>query len=271
MLRFLAQRWSYGKENEKGVVSVSEASKVGTETKARRDEDLSQLVEALKEAVMELRETITELTNPLNRLSYSGDSAEGTSNYRAKVEAIPLSSPTERRGEEDTVPSSIGRELISETTASKSSATSSEDRGNLESLVGYVSSRATQSVPNAENRLRRIMRLMRVVFNLRGRVSPELLERYIEIFVGLRLITREDADLVKNVLRAINEGYASGLGPDEQILLMTILAKGLGINDEALEEEALRVIAENLVRRTPSRGGDGPRGHQGEPSINKAG
>ncbi len=248
---------------------MSEASKV--ETKARRDEDLSQLVEALKEAVMELRETVTELTNPLNRLTYSGESVEGTSNYRAKVETIPLSSPTERRSEGNNVSSSTDSELVSETTASTPGTTSSEERGNLESLVGYVSPRATRSAPSAENRLRRIMRLMRVVFNLRGRVPPELLERYIEIFVGLRLITREDADLVKNVLRAINEGYASGLGPEEQILLMTILAKGLGINDEALEEEALRVIAENLVRKTPSRGGDGPRGHPGEPPTNKAG
>ncbi len=248
---------------------MSEASKV--ETTVKKGEDLSQLVEALKEAVMELRETVTELTNPLNRLSYSSEGTEGTNNYKAKVEAIPLSKPTEERSKEDTILSSADSELVSGTSASKPGAMPSEEKSDLEKLVSYVSPGATHLALGNENKLRRIMRLMRVVFNLRGKVPPELLERYIEIFVGLRLITREDADLVKNVLRAINEGYASGLGPEEQILLMTLLAKGLGINDEVLEEEALRVIAENLVRRTPSRGGDGPRAHSGEAPTNKAG
>jgi len=243
-----------------------------TEATVKKGEDLSQLVEALKEAVMELRETVTELTNPLNKLSYGSEETGGASMYRAKVEAIPLSKPSEEKGKEDTVPSNTDHELASEAPISEhNTALSSKDQGGIERLMSYVASGVPHSALSTENKLRRIMRLMRVVFNLRGKVPPELLERYIEIFVGLKLITREDADLVKNVLRAINEGYASGLGPEEQILLMTLLAKGLGINDEVLEEEALRVIAENLVKRTPTRGGDGPRTYPGEPPTNKAG
>lgn len=241
------------------------------ETTGKRNEDLNQLVEALREAVMELRETVTELTNPLNKLSYSNEDTIGTSSYRAKVEAVPLSKPSEEKNKEDTIPKSTDRDLASGISISEHGASPSKDQNDIEKLVSYVASSMPHSVLSTENKLRRIMRLMRVVFNLRGKVPPELLERYIEIFVGLKLITREDADLVKNVLRAINEGYASGLGPEEQILLMTLLAKGLGINDEVLEEEALRVIAENLAKRTTSRGGDGPRTHPGEPPTNKAG
>ncbi len=241
------------------------------EAVVKKGEDLNQLVEALKEAVMELRETVTELTNPLNRLSYGSEEAGGASMYRAKVESIPLSKPSEE-GKEDTTSSSADRELIPRASISeRSTAMSSKDQGDIERLMGYVASGVPHSMLSTENKLRRIMRLMRVVFNLRGKVPPELLERYIEIFVGLKLITREDANLVKNVLRAINEGYASGLGPEEQILLMTLLAKGLGINDEVLEEEALQVIAENLVRRTPAKSGDGPRPPAGEAPTDKAG
>ncbi len=246
---------------------MSGSEKTGAVSKG---EDLNQLVEALKEAVMELRETVTELTNPLNRLSYSGNTEEANT-YRTKVEAIPLSKPTEKKGEEETTSSSTDRKLASEALASESSTTVSGDQGSIRKLMSYVTSEAPYSAINTGNRLRRIMRLMRVIFNLRGKIPPTLLEQYIEIFVGLGLITRDDADLVKNVLRAINEGYASGLGPEEQILLMTLLAKGLGINDEALEEEALRVIAENLVKGTPSRGGDGPRSHLGGTPTDKAG
>ncbi len=250
---------------------MSETGKI--ETTARRSEDLSQLVEALKEAVMELRETVTELTNPLNRIShtYSNEGTEEAHNYKAKVEAIPLSKPTKEGNKEDTIPNRTDSELVSETSANKPDALLSKEKGDLEKLASYTSPGVIRLALGTENKLRRIMRLMRVVSNLRDKVPPELLERYIEIFVGLRLITREDADLVKNVLRAINEGYASGLGPEEQILLMTLLAKGLGINDEVLEEEALRVIAENIARRTPSRSGDGPRARSGEAPTNKAG
>lgn len=251
---------------------MSEASKTEIGV-GKKGEDLNQLVEALKEAVMELRETVTELTNPLNRLSYGGEGTGGTSSYRTKVEAIPLSKPVNEKNRESTASDSTDSKLVSETLVSRPDTTpsSSEGKSDLKELVGYVPLGVTRLALSDENKLRRIMRLMRVMFNLRGRVPPELLERYIEIFVGLRLITRDDADLVKNVLRAINEGYASGLGPEEQILLMTLLAKGLGINDEVLEEEALRIIAENLVRRTSSKGGDGPRSHSGEGPTNKAG
>ena len=269
MLRFLVQRWSYEGKNKEGVVPVSETGKV--ETAVGKGEDLGQLVEALKEAVMELRETVTELTNPLNRLSYSGEGEGEKDNYRAKVEAIPLSKPSEGKGKEDTIPSSTIHESVPEAPISEQRTVLPEGENNLERLMNYTSLGTRRQALSTESKLRRIMRLMRVVFNLRGRIPPELLERYVDIFVGLRLISKDDADLVKSVLKAINEGYASGLGPEEQILLMTLLAKGLGINDEALEEEALRVIAESLMRRTPVRGGDGPRTHSGEAPTNKAG
>jgi len=249
---------------------MSEASKV--ESTGKKGEDLSQLVEALREAVMELRETVTELTNPLNRLPYSSGEGEG-SNYKARVEAIPLSKPSEGKSTEEDIQQSnnASTEMRPEGTTTEQHIVPPKGRENLENLMNYVISGTPRSASRTENRLRRIMRLMRVVFNLRGRVPPELLERYVDIFVGLRLISKDDADLVKSVLKAINEGYASGLGPEEQILLMTLLAKGLGINDEVLEEEALRVIAESLMRRTPVRGGDGPRTHSGEAPTNKAG
>jgi len=259
---------------------VSEAGKEEVQAERRSGEDLSQLVKALREAVMELRETVTELTNPLNKLSYSNES-EGTYNYRAKVEAIPLSnkSSEENKSEGLSPPSNVdnivSRKETSEALTSKNESVTQDielHESNLESM-NYMPPRAptNQVLGSTGSKLQRILRLMRVIFNLRGRVSPELLERYIDIFVGLRLITRDEAELVKNVLRAINEGYANGLGPEEQILLMTLLAKGLGINDEVLEEEALRVIAENLVRRNPSRGGNGPRARYGEALTDKAG
>ncbi len=244
LLEFLAKRWYVDAQlNSKEVVVVSE----GSGGKAEGDGEVSELIQALKEAVMELRETVTELTNPLNRLG--SDVAREESPAKRKVEVIPLSKGGEKRQTDEA------------TVARPATLPSSEVLSGARELGGAST---TVTLSNKEGRLRRLLRLMRMLCSLRGRVPPTLIERYINVFVKLGLIGEDEGEIAKDVLKALEEGYAKGLGVEDQVVLLALIARGLGINDEILEDEAFRVVAESFgnIGRPQRKTGNGPRAEE---------
>ncbi len=241
----------------------------GGEKERTGGEDVSQLIQALKEAVMELRETVTELTNPLNKLESRSD-AEISSIHRSlnrKVEMIPINS---NKSVESIEPAN--KEGLS--TDNNISRKSNEE---LSKIIEEDKLILAPTISRARRRgVQKILRLMKALFSLRNRVPPSILERYIDVFAKLGMISSDDAGIAKELLKAIEEGYSKGLGVEDQILLLTLLAKGLGITDESLEEETLGIIANiigrqhHAVTRT-SKSGNGPKTPEEGVSMDKVG
>jgi len=242
----------------------------GGGSKANGGSEVSELIQALKEAVMELRETVTELTNPLNRLSTDVAHVEApAAKVMKKVEVIPLSKGGRGEGQAD---ESVARPT--ETASAKPTKESNASAGGVGSgEAGYTHSnifnvreaeRLLSISRSREERLRRLLRLMRMLCSLRGRVPPSLIERYVNVFVKLGLISEDEGEIVKDVLKALEEGYARGLSVEDQVVLLALIARGLGINDETLEEEAFRVVAESLgaIAKHQRKGGNGPRAEE---------
>ncbi len=219
-----------------------------------KHEELSELVTALKDAVMELRETVTELTNPLNRLSREPEliATQPASNNHNDTTLQDTVNISEDHNLKELNTSLQNRQKYNVRTAAgrSSDAGSGIDEVSGSSLMipPVLKGPALRSRKGKMN-LKRITKLLRLVFELRGKVHPELIEKYVDIFVGLGLISDEEAGILRNLLKVVDEGYKHGLEAEDHVALLMLLAKSLGIEDEELEEEGMRLLIKTITEK----------------------
>ena len=222
----------------------------GREKEAGREE-LSQLVNALRDAVMDLRETVSELGNPLAKLEPNpqvgrreevseggkseGDSGGGT-NQRAGMP--PGGDSGEDSGMEK-------KEIGKHPSYILPSAPSLKEMSKL---------RTAGIKPHSRLAIRKVLSFLRLLFELKDSMDPLIMGRYITIYKGLGLISSEEADILGELANLVVEGSKYGLKAEDHIALMVLLAKTLGINDRELEREGLKLLISMARRRINSLG-----------------
>lgn len=204
--------------------------------------ELSELVTALKDAVMELRETVAELTNPLNRLSQGPEHVvtQPTGEYHDNF--TPQNLNEEHRPKMPNLP------LQSKQNYPVSTSPEADKEMSPSLMIPSVSEKSTLRLKKSKINLKRITKLLKLVFELGEKVHPGLIEKYVDIFVGLGLISKEEADILRNLLKVVDEGYKHGLEAEDHLALLMLLAKSLGIEDEELEEEGMRLLIKTITK-----------------------
>ncbi|MCD6324003.1 MAG: hypothetical protein J7L55_02700 [Desulfurococcales archaeon] len=229
LLRFLVRRWLGNAPREE--IREAEVGVMGEERKEEASrEEISELVNALKEAVMELRETVSELSNPL-----------------ARIEKVPVSESREekpqRRGEGVRRPEESGEKPGVKESVPVLTPTLKAEEPRLE-VPKLPTPRSVSGMD-----LRRALRLLRLVLELKGSVTPELIEKYVDLFRKLNLVGEGESEILRDLVTLAAEGSKYGLTAEDHIAVMALLAKTLGIEDRELEEESIKL----LLRRVKDR------------------
>ncbi len=201
---------------------------------AGKKEEVEELVNALKEAVMELRETLSELNNPLARLGGTQPQPREGGRGEGVEEASKSEGVVEEKPQEVTAPTLTVKEIV---------------EPKLERFEGVERGGGAIGVD-----LKRALRMLKMIFELREAVEPPLLERYVDIFRKLGLVGESEKEVLKDLIDIAVEGGKAGLTAEDHIAVMALLAKTLGIQDKELEEESFKLLLRRVKDRVRGSG-----------------
>ena len=231
---------------EKLVEEVKEVSEEqGEEYKHAETEELKNLVEALKNSIMELRSAISDLTSPFNLMRQAAEKEElkaireaaedtGPVPFSASPAAVPIA--TRPAGPQPEVAVARPKEVVEE-----------KPKERVERVVPPKPS--IEEMRPAERRevpLIKALRLLRLLYTLRGKLSSHNIENLVQLLVVMGAIDEGMANTVRQMLSLVEEGMRSGLSPEDQAVIIYSLAKTLGVEDEEFEEEVASILLKRL-------------------------
>ena len=240
MLRRLLRGLRVVEKPREEVMEVSEEQR--EEPRTADVEELKTLVEALRNSVMELRSAISDLTSPFNLMRQAAEREElkAIKEVAEDTGPVPFSaSPTAV----PTAPQPAGPQPRVAVVQPKEA----EER--VEEVEEKPLPRAVEERPRVARRevpLVKALRLLRLLYTLRGKLSSHNIENLIQLLVVMGVIDEGMADTVRQLLGLVEEGMRSGLTPEDQAVIIYSLAKTLGVEDEEFEEEVASILLKRL-------------------------
>jgi len=208
-------------------------------------EELTQLVKALKDAVVELREAVNELSNPLTQLTSSEGVSEGSKAEGVKpavIQAMPpkqLETPSVDEGASARDVSGLNVE------PSVKEGLTVKSEGRVKPKVRFTG-------------LREVIKFMRLVDVLIEKTDKSVVSNYLKLLSKVGVIDPESLDIALTLVDVVDESRRKGLTTDEQILLLEALVSGVGRRDASVDDEVLTyAVKELLSRRDSSDSGRG--------------
>jgi len=185
--------------------------------------ELSQLVKALREAVIELRETLGELGNPLTQAVTASNSEE----------VISASGKTEGSAEGDDV-----RENVP-----------TEKEKSVPSLLEVRGAVKKAGVEGKQANMKNLVKFMRLVNLMLDKIDKDMLMYYITFMNKLKLVKNEELELLKAVIDLVDEARKRSLSVEEQIALFSVIAENFGFRDEVVDSELMTYVLKLIVSR----------------------
>ena len=234
-------------------------------------EALDKLVEALKEALVELRSAINDLNNPIIR--GIGPAPEA----KPREERPPsggVGSPEGQLGAREEIEAAWSRILGEnglkdiEGTPMKPKRALSGESGAPGTPMRHI--RETQRTPPARTvvtpeipggatgeairgvmhkgilDLSRLARLMRIIYELSDKAPPNYFAGLVEILQDTGLLEEKQASALKKLIEMVSLAKDHGLTVEENLMLMTLIGRELGVSSDDLMEELVKVILSRL-------------------------
>ncbi|MEM1761434.1 MAG: hypothetical protein QW043_02525 [Desulfurococcaceae archaeon] len=202
--------------------------------------ELKTSIEELKRTIVEIKASIADLTGP-----FSG--------YKPVEEAkpvveVPLQAPPQASAQ------STGVEGPAERTTEKPAvldrrAESAEKPGFSRVLTGISEVLREERVHIAETSFRKMLNVMKILYELRRLYPKTSIESIIKMLEEIRAFTPEEISLVKASANLIEESLKEGVSHEENVLMMFMLLRQLGVRSEDVEEEALRTVIDVLASK----------------------
>ena len=213
-------------------------------------EELNQLVSALKDAIIDLRETVSELSNPLIKLETP---TEPPTNKQRNQESVALPGELGSKVKEKTQPATSvteGKKLKEEFSELPSFTLP------IVSPTKTLLNKGTQEGSGASGRvqLKKVLSVLKLLLELKESVDTSLIDRYIGIFKRLNLVSDDEAKILRDLIDLVTEGSKYSLTAEDHVAIMALLAKTLGIRDEELEEESLKILLSTIKKRIKGLG-----------------
>ncbi|MEM0347561.1 MAG: hypothetical protein QW309_02685 [Zestosphaera sp.] len=181
--------------------------------------ELSQLVKALREAVIELRETLGELGNPLTQAVTASNSEE----------VISASGKTEGDDVRESVPA--------------------EKEKPVPSLLEVRGAVKKAGVEGKHANMKNLVKFMRLVNLMLDKIDKDMLMYYITFMNKLKLVKNEELELLKAVIDLVDEARKRSLSVEEQIALFSVIAENFGFRDEVVDSELMTYVLKLIVSR----------------------
>lgn len=222
-------------------------------------------LEELKRALAEVKATLSDLTGPY---SY----------YKPPVETEKRVKPGEivgvERGGETTAPTSIEKSVEKEREEEVSrEEVRGEERREIEKpaearteareareeflplLRGVQEAIMEERERVVSTSLDRVVTIIKTLYELRKLYPRSSIEGLVKLLEKMNIVSSRELELLKASMEVVEESLKTSTSPEENIMLLYMILKNLGVRDEKLEEEVtksmLRTLA--LMRRRGSR------------------
>ncbi|MCE4604833.1 MAG: hypothetical protein F7B20_07730 [Aeropyrum sp.] len=232
----------------------------------RKTEDLKELVESLREVLLELRGVLLEARNPFRKVMVeSGEEEAGSSGegedlapisasqriYQPLYTTTPVphhqTKPTERTSGSIEVRNNPGDVQPREPVENGGTTTNTLSENNVTSNSaaegrGFGEGGSRHSSNAGNGGFREIMDVARTLWSLGEGLPPELIDEMVEILAAAGYLDERKRALVEKFLKFAKEAREKGLTPEQQVIALYTLARGLGVRDEEFEDEVFRSL-----------------------------
>ena len=217
--------------------------------------ELKNTVGELKSAIAEIRAALADLTGPF---SY----------YKPPVEE-------KREAQVAPAPSQQAPQFTQVTTTPVQGAPEKpaprEEKGlvSIERVIPALEE-ASRVIREEKERiagvsLRKVLGLMRALYEVRRFYPKANVEDVVNLLERLSIINENEASTLRVTMSIVENSLKENITPEENALLMYLVLRNLGIRDEVLEEEILRIVMNSLseMRRKARGGQESPGGGGG--------
>lgn len=223
------------------VVASSEAD-LAKELRSLRDG-----LEELKRAVAEIKAVVADLTGPYSLYKPPEQPVQQT----AQLQQAPASGGEGTKSISQPV-SGGGGEVKPSTLSEAPGVTGlGEITGALSEISGVLREERARV---ASYSLKRVIGLIRTIHELRRLYPRSSVESIVTVLEKLGVVSDKELELLKASMDLVEEGLKQGVSTEESALMMYLLLKNLGVRDEELEDEAMRVVLQALMVRKVKAG-----------------
>ncbi len=223
------------------------------QTKHAEQENIQELIKALKETILELRSLIDDFTNPL-LMTQTALQKQTTIRKQKQTESTPVStytSPTSPTLQKTPEPKpQIEAAQITPKPSLEKTITEQKQEPLYQILQAIQTQPMLSETSNVENvsqlSLGKVANLLRLIYELQTRVPPEYLLTLTDILRKSGLIDDIQKETLDRIIELGKISYSYGLGVDESIAILAAMAKELGLDVANLTEELVKSI---LMRR----------------------
>jgi len=99
--------------------------------------------------------------------------------------------------------------------------------------------------------LKQAVSLMRIIYEIMKIYPKSSVERILDLVEQLKIVSREDASVLRTTVNIVEQSLRERITPEENVLLMYLLLKNIGLREEAIEEEVIRSVlnAVSIMRK----------------------
>ena len=202
--------------------------------------DLKTTVSELKSAIAEIKALLSDLTGPY---SYYKPREEVEAPARPQPPAPPTSI-AEVRAETSRV--EVEKPEVKPPTPS--------GRG-LEEIAGVLGEagrivREEREVLAGVG-LKQAVSLMRIIYEIMKIYPRSSVERMLDLVEQLKIVSREEMSVLRTTINIVEQSLKERITPEENVLLMYLLLKNIGVREEAIEEEVIKSVlnAVSMMRK----------------------
>ncbi len=219
-------------------------------------EDVRELINALKDAVVELKSLVLEAENPFRDKPIA---------KKVKIEVAP--SQQKRIAEEKAIekPALASEKLTSEPTPTERSVRATQ--GLAPEITGVAPARATvqaihpklegekltESLKQAVREIRgglnfkKILKLTELFFNIRKPVLQDNLPKIIRLLELTGYVGGVEAELLRLLSEMANDSRKFKIRPEDNVIIAYMIAKTLGVEDREFENELLDILYKIVI------------------------
>ncbi len=210
--------------------------------KSETGKELGELINLLKETILELRNLADQLSNPLippNIISRESVEREKENEIQKVRKEIVKPEKVVEKSEKVSV-KPVAKEI-------KSVEKVEKEISPMQSAQNFIQ-------PNKASEASKLLRLVKLIYELSDRVPPEYFSKLAEFIGSLGLTSKEQVEALKNLIEIVKMGNEYGLSLEENLALLALTLKELGIKEDEIVDEVLkRVIKRQGVGKWESQ------------------
>ncbi|MEM4035502.1 MAG: hypothetical protein QXU97_02660 [Fervidicoccaceae archaeon] len=212
--------------------------------------ELKTTVEELKRAMVELKAALADLTGPFSAYKPLEDAERYSAGMQAAAPAQPQLERVSMRSEKPSEAATIEPGHPVEKPGAL------EERGLTHVLAGISEVLHKERARITRTGLERVLKTIKTLYELRRLYPRANIETIVKMLEEMKVLTSEEANLLKTAMNLVEESLRENISHEENVLMMFMLLRQLGVKSEELEEEALRTMLDLLTFKRRKRSSD---------------